>query len=264
MKTPASSATVSRTRFVFQRCIETGARGGASERNLAMRSRPSSFIAARSCVGWRCRAWRQTLGDVIWREELQRSGVDALGVGSHREDEHHVGEIDRLAPRGGSDLGEGDIDEEHVTIPDQQVRGFDVSVCEPGIPQFADQVQPIVDDTVVHDRVVDLLRAFEELGDEKVFAFGCELNDAVRVRGRDPGIAHEAECVVLVLDEPAYRLKRRFVFQSSIADRAPELVPAVRAHVVHRVELSEQVDVGFAPGANERVSNRRTRPARRA
>ena len=191
----------------------------------------------------------ECLGDLVRREELQRARVDALGVGSYCENEHHVGEIDRLAPRGRSDLGERDIDEEHVTIPDQQVRRLDVSVGEPGIPQFADQVQPVVDDAVVHDRVVDLLRAGEELGDEQVFALGCELHDAVRSRRRDPGVSHEAKCVVLVLDEPAHRLERRFVFQSPIADRTAELVPAVRAHVVHRVELPEQVGVGLARGA---------------
>ncbi len=52
--------------------------------------------------------------------------------------------------------------------------------------------------------------------------------------------------VVLVLDEPAHRLERRFVLEPPVEDGAPELVPAVGPHVVHRVELAEQVRVGIA------------------
>ena len=51
--TSVSSArpSVSRTRRGPQRCNEIGRRAGASARNWATRSRPSRFIATRSCVG---------------------------------------------------------------------------------------------------------------------------------------------------------------------------------------------------------------------
>ena len=118
--------------------------------------------------------------------------------------------------------------------------------ASPAVPQLADQQQPFVDDVVVDVGVADLLRAVEELGDEQVLACRRQLDDAVRRRGGDAGVAHEAQRVVLVLDEPPHRLERRLVLESAVEERATELVPAVGPHVVHRVELPEQVGVGVA------------------
>ena len=61
-----------------------------------------------------------------------------------------------------------------------------------------------------------------------------------------PAVAHQTQRVVLVLDQPAHRLERRLVLEASVEDGPAELVPAVGAHVVHRVELPEQVRVGVA------------------
>ena len=71
-----------------------------------------------------------------------------------------------------------------------------------------------------------------------------------------PGVAHEAQRVVLVLDEPLHRLERRLVLEPPVEERATELVPAVGPHVVHRVELPEQVGVGVALDAE--AQRRRT------
>ena len=111
--------------------------------------------------------------------------VHALGIGAHREDEHHVGEVDGLAPRRRSHLHEGDVDEQHLAVAHEQVGRLDVAVREPGVPELADQHEPFVDDVVVDLGVADLLRAVEELGDEQVLAGRRHLDDAVGRRGRD-------------------------------------------------------------------------------
>ena len=104
----------------------------------------------------------------------------------------------------------------------------------------------LIDHVVVDVGVADLLRPVEELGDQQVLALGCHLDDSVRRCRRDADIAQEAGRVVLVLDEPPDRLERCFVFEPPVEDRPAELVPAVGPHVVHRVELPEQVRVGVA------------------
>ena len=96
----------------------------------------------------------------------------------------------------------------------------------------------------------DLGRAVEEFGDEQVFALGGELDDARGSGGRDPGVPHQAERVVLVLDQPPHRLERRFVLEPSVEDGAAGLVPAVGTHVVHRVQLPEQVRVRITRDVN--------------
>ena len=136
-----------------------------------------------------------------------------------------------------------------VAVVDEQVGRLDVAVGEPGVPEPADERQALVDDLVVDLGVADLDGAVEELGDEQVLALGRQLDDAERRRGRDAGVAHHAQRVVLVLDEPAHRLERRLVLEPAVEDRAAELVPAVGPHVVHRVELPEQVRVGVAGDA---------------
>ena len=50
------------------------------------------------------------------REELQRPLVHALRVGANGEDEHHVGQVDRLPPRRGTDLREGHVDQNDVAV----------------------------------------------------------------------------------------------------------------------------------------------------
>ncbi len=52
----------------------------------------------------------------------------------------------------------------------QDVRGLDVAVRDPGVPELADDLQALVDHLVVDRRVADLLRVVEELGDEQVLA----------------------------------------------------------------------------------------------
>ena len=52
----------------------------------------------------------ERLGDLVRREVRQRSGVHPLGVGAQSEDQHHVGEVDGLAPRRRAHLDEGDVD----------------------------------------------------------------------------------------------------------------------------------------------------------
>ena len=94
---------------------------------------------------------------------------------------------------------------------------------------------------------------------EQVLALGCHLDDAVRRRGRDADVAQESGRVVLVLDEPPDRLERRLVLEPPVEDRPAELVPAVGPHVVHRVELPEQVGVGVALDA-EPQRGRAARP----
>ena len=137
-----------------------------------------------------------------------------------------------------------------VPVAHEQVGGLDVAVREPGVPELADEREALVDDLVVDLGVADLLRVVEELGDEQVLARRRELDDAVRLRGRDAGVAHDAQRVVLVLDQARDRLEGRFVLEPSVEDRATELVPAVGAHVAHRVELPEEVGVGIAGDAD--------------
>ena len=103
-------------------------------------------------------------------------------------------------------------------------------------------------------------RAVEELGDEQVLALGRHLDDAVGRRGRDADVAQEPERVVLVLDEPPDRLERRLVLEPPVEERAAELVPAVGAHVAHRVELPEQVRVGVARDADAAAASSRPSP----
>ena len=139
-----------------------------------------------------------------------------------------------------------DVDQQHLAVLHEQVGGLDVAVREPGVPELADELQALVDDVVVDVGVADLLGAVEELGDEQVLALGRHLDDAVRRRGRDADVAQEAQPRSPRTRRAADRLERRLVLEPAVEDRAAELVPAVGAHVVHRVELGEQVRVGVA------------------
>ena len=117
---------------------------------------------------------------------------------------------------------------------------------------------------VVDLGVADLHGAVEELGDEHVLALGRQLDDPDRLRRRDADVAQQAHGVVLVLDQTAHRLERRLVLEAAVEHRAAELVPAVGADVVHRVELPEQVRVGVTgdPQPQRRRAARAGQPDR--
>src|SRR5439155_10855166 len=94
---------------------------------------------------------------------------------------------------------------------------------------------------VVDDRIAQLHRNVEELGDQEVLPFGRQLDEAEGRRARQPAVADEAKGVVLLLDEAAHGVERLLVLQPSVQELAPELVPPVRSEVRLRVELAEQV-----------------------
>ena len=140
-------ATASPTRSGLHRWSEIGRRGGASARKLRQQV-AAVLLHDRAELGRARDAARggERLGDLVGREEPQRALVHAVGVGAHREHEHHVGEVDGLAPRRRAHLREGDVDEQQVAVADEQVGGLDVAVREPGVPELADQRQALVDD----------------------------------------------------------------------------------------------------------------------
>jgi hypothetical protein len=108
-------------------------------------------------------------------------------------------------------------------------------------PQLPDDVEPLVDDVVVHLGVSDLHGAVEHLGHEQVLALRGDLDDPVRLRYRQAGVAHDPQHVVLVLHQPTHGVERLLVLQPAVQQGATELVPTVGAHVAHRVQLREQV-----------------------
>ena len=132
-----------------------------------------------------------------------------------------------------------------MAVLDEEVGGLDVAMGDAGVPELTQEGQPFVDDLVVDLGVADLLGTVEELGDEQVLAVGGQLDDAHRPRRGQSGVAEQAHRVVLVLDQLAHRLERPLVLEVAVEDRPPELVPAVGADVVHRIELPEQVRVGI-------------------
>src|SRR4029077_12673032 len=105
--------------------------------------------------------------------------VDPWRIGPQRQAQHHVGQVDGLAPRARADLGEGDVDQQDVTVTYEQVGRLDVAVGQPCVPQLADHRQTVVDDRVVDVGFAELNGAVEELGDQQVFALRGELHEAV-------------------------------------------------------------------------------------
>jgi hypothetical protein len=89
-------------------------------------------------------------------------------------------------------------------------------VGQPGVPQLADDSQPVVDDLVpglgIDLGFAELGGAVEELGDQQVLPFWCQLHEAVRRGGRQPAVAHHPERVILLLHQPPDRMKRLLVF----------------------------------------------------
>ena len=61
--------------------------------------------------------------------------------------------------------------------------GSSRSMCEPGVPELAHDLQALIDDGVVDVGVTDLHGPVEEFRDQEVLAFGCHLDDPVRRRG---------------------------------------------------------------------------------
>ena len=151
-----------------------------------------------------------------------------------------------LPPRRRSHLRERHVDEQQLAVQDHQVGRLDVAVGQAGVPQPAHHQQSLVDEVVVDLDVADLLGAVEELGDEQVLPLGRHLDDPVGGRGVDAGVPHQAEGVVLVLDQPPDGLERCLVLEASVEHGPTHLVPAVRPDVAHRVELPEEVLVGVA------------------
>ena len=185
-RSTATSTTRARRRRVADphRCNEIGRRSGASARNCASRSRPSCFMTERSCVGLAIpRAAANASAISSGGEVLQRVRVYTRSA-SVRTARTSI----MLARSTASRHGDGRTCANAVSMRKRwpslhhQVRGLDVAVREPAVPQLPDQREALVDDGVVDVGVADLLRAVEELGDEQVFALGRELDDARRRR----------------------------------------------------------------------------------
>ena len=98
----------------------------------------------------------ERLADLADRELLEGPLVDLLGAGPQGETQHHVGQVDGLAPGAGVDLGEEHVDQVQLAVADQQVGRLDVAVGEVRIPEPADDAQPLVDDGVVDLGLADL------------------------------------------------------------------------------------------------------------
>ncbi len=142
----------------------------------------------------------------------------------------------------------GDVDQQQLPVADHEVPRLDVAVRDAGVPQLPDQQQPLVDDVVVDLRLADFDGTGEELGDEQVFPLRGDLHGPVRCRGADPGVAQQAEHIVLVLGELPHGRERVLVLHGAVPDGAPQLVPAVGADVPLGVQLGEQELLWAAAG----------------
>ena len=158
----------------------------------------------------------------------------------YREHQHHVAQVDRLAPRRWAHLDEGHVDQQQLPGADHEVARFDVAVGDPGVPQLADQQQPLVDHSVVDVGVADFGGTGEELGDHQVLTLGRDLDNAVGPGRADPDVLQQAQGIVLVGDQAPHRLEGRLILQGAVEDGPPQLVPAVGADVALGVELGEQ------------------------
>ena len=93
---------------------------------------------------------RERLGQFGRGELAQCPLVDALGVGADREHQHHVAQVHRLPPGGGTHLGECHVDQQQLPVTHHEVARFDVAVGDPGVPQPADHREPLVDQAIVN------------------------------------------------------------------------------------------------------------------
>jgi hypothetical protein len=114
-------------------------------------------------------------------------------------------------------------------------------VGQTGVPEAADDLEAVIDDPLVDLGVAQLDRAVEELGDQHVLAVGGELDEAERRRARQPGVAHDPQRVVLLLDQASDAVEGLLVLQPPVHQLPAQLVPAVGAQVAARVQLAEQV-----------------------
>jgi hypothetical protein len=80
------------------------------------------------------------------------------------------------------------------------------------VPHLADDQQPVINDRIVDRGVSQFRRAGEELGEQQVFPVWCELDEAVGLRARQPGVPAQPQRVVLLLDEAADALERLLIF----------------------------------------------------
>ena len=184
--------------------------------NSACRSRPCAQHAAQ-LRGQREPAGRgEALADLLHAELAQRPPVDLLGAGVQRQAQHHVGQVDRLPPGAGACLREGHVNQQHVTVADQQVARLDVAVRQPGVPQLANDPQAVVDDAVVDFGVAELYRAIEELGHQQVLPVWRELDKAVGAGAGQPGVPHDAQRVVLLFHQPPHGVERFLVLQLAV------------------------------------------------
>ena len=85
------------------------------------------------------------------------------------------------------DLGEEDVDQQQVTVADEQVGRLDVAVGQPGVPQLPDEGEAVVDDPVVDVGLAEFDRAVEELGDQQILPLGGELRESIGSRRGQPG-----------------------------------------------------------------------------
>jgi hypothetical protein len=172
--------------------------------------------------------------------------VHALGAGAQGQAQHHVGQVDPLAPGGRADLGEEHVDQQHAAVADQQVGRLDVAVGQPGRPQPPDDGEAVVDHPVVDLGLAELDGLDEELGDQQVLTFRGELDHAVGPWRGQPGQVQLLQGVVLLLDQPAHGVERLLVLQAPIQQLPAQLVPAVGPQVAAGVQLAEQPGVGVA------------------
>ena len=257
-KASNNTQSVRATRRRLHRWMRIGGCGGASARNSAKRSTPLLLHQRSQLRGARHPPGRgERLGDLLGREVPQRVFVHAGRVALQREDHHHVREVHGLAPGRGPHLDEEDVDQPQLALLDHQVGGLDVPVGETDVPHPPDELETLLDHVVGDVDVADLDGVVEELHHDHVLPLRRDLDDPVRLRGRETLVVHEAERVVLVLDEPADRSERRLVLERPVQDRPPELVPAVGADVVLRVQLGEQVPAVLVLGRGHGHPERR-------
>jgi hypothetical protein len=118
--------------------------------------------------------------------------------------------------------------------------------ARPASPQIANDRETLVDDRVVHGRLVDLGGAVEELGDHQVLPLRGELHHAVGLGAGQAGALHQRQRVVLLLHEPPHGVERLLVLEPAVQQGAAELVGAVGAQVAPGIQLGEQPPVPVA------------------
>ena len=162
-------------------------------------------------------------------------------------------------------LGEEHIDQVQLAAADQQVGRLDVTVGEVGVPQLADDGQPLVDDRVVDVGLAEFGGAIEELEHDQVLPLGGELGDTVGLRAGQAGPLHQRQRVILLLHQPPDGAERLLILQPPVPQRPGELVGAVGAQMAARVELAEHIPgvAGSRPGPGSAAGWTRPSPTAR-